>query len=180
MKCNELFIYPTTNGGMQNGSLTEIHCTTHCTHIFAHLAEFCMISRCLLTIFFSHWSSVRSLLRVRCWLGMRVIQVLTRASSSNTELALVNLVVVVLLGRRRRVVQQFWLFLDTRSQQLIPVGQSYWQNKQQAATTESAGSRDSPTLSIWIFDKYHHFCLHYSILISKFGIPSATRAWRKS
>ena len=51
---------------MQNGSSVEI--CTHCIHIFARLAPICMLSRCLLTTFL-HRSSVRSLSRVRCWLG---------------------------------------------------------------------------------------------------------------
>ncbi len=58
--------YPTTNGGMQNVSSVGI--CIHCTHVFARLAPICMLSWCLLTKFL-HWSSVRSLLRVRCWLG---------------------------------------------------------------------------------------------------------------
>ncbi len=37
-------------------------------HIFARLAPICTLSQCLLTKFL-HRSSVRSLLRVRCWLG---------------------------------------------------------------------------------------------------------------
>ncbi len=42
---------------------------THCIHVFARLAPICMLSRCLLTKFL-HRRSVRSLLRVRCWLGV--------------------------------------------------------------------------------------------------------------
>ncbi len=41
-----------------------------CIHVFARLAPICKLSRCLLTKFL-HRSSVRSLLRVRCWLGTR-------------------------------------------------------------------------------------------------------------
>ncbi len=59
--------YPTTNGGMQNGSSVGI-LHTHCTHIFAHLVPICMLSRSLLTEVL-HRNSVGSLLRVRCWLG---------------------------------------------------------------------------------------------------------------
>ena len=44
-------------------------CTrTHCLHVFAHFALICMLSQSLLTKFL-HRSSVRSLLRMRCWLG---------------------------------------------------------------------------------------------------------------
>ena len=50
----------------KNGSSVGIH--THCIHIFARLAQICMPSRWLLTKFM-HWTSVGSLLRVRCWLG---------------------------------------------------------------------------------------------------------------
>ena len=39
---------------------------------FARLASICVLSRCLLTNFL-HRSSVRSLLRVRCWLGKPVV-----------------------------------------------------------------------------------------------------------
>ncbi len=38
------------------------------TH-FARLAPICMLSRCLFSKIL-HWSSVGSLLRVRCWLGL--------------------------------------------------------------------------------------------------------------
>ncbi len=57
---------PTTNGGTQNGSSVGI--STHCTHILACLAPICVLSRCLVTKFLRR-SSVRSLFRVRCWLG---------------------------------------------------------------------------------------------------------------
>ena len=39
--------FPTTNGGMQNGSSVEI--CARCIHVFAHLAPIYMLSRCLLT-----------------------------------------------------------------------------------------------------------------------------------
>ncbi len=61
--------YPTTNGGMQNGS--SVGKFTHCMHVFARFAPICMLSLCLLTKFL-HRSSVGSLLRVRCWLGCDV------------------------------------------------------------------------------------------------------------
>ena len=57
---------PTTNGGMQNGS--SVRMCTHCTHVFARLAQIRTLSRCLLTKSL-HRSSVGSLLRLRCWLG---------------------------------------------------------------------------------------------------------------
>ncbi len=60
---------PTTNGGIQNGSSAKI--CTHCIHIFACLVSICVLSWRLLTKFL-HRSSVGSLLRVRCWLGVRV------------------------------------------------------------------------------------------------------------
>ncbi len=62
-------MFPTTNGGMQNGSSVGLY--THCIHVFACLAQICTVwsvSACLLTRFL-HRSSVGSLLRVRCWLG---------------------------------------------------------------------------------------------------------------
>ena len=59
--------YPTTNGGMQNGS--SVKTCTNCTHVFARLAPICMLGWCLFTKFL-HWTSVGSLLRVRCWLGI--------------------------------------------------------------------------------------------------------------
>ena len=37
--------YPTTNGGMRNGSSVGIH--AHSIHVFARLATICMLSRCL-------------------------------------------------------------------------------------------------------------------------------------
>ncbi len=52
--------YPTTNGGVKNGGSVGTHVRRVCT--------FCMTSRCLLTKFL-HRISVRSLFRVRCWLG---------------------------------------------------------------------------------------------------------------
>ena len=58
---------PTTKGGMQNEGSVGI--CTHCIHIFARLAAICKISWCLL-IKFLHWSSVASLLRAHCWLGV--------------------------------------------------------------------------------------------------------------
>ncbi len=61
--------HPTTNGGMPNGSSVEIRMYVHIAYTFlAHSAPICMHSRCLLTKFL-HRSSVRSLLKVRCWLG---------------------------------------------------------------------------------------------------------------
>ncbi len=36
-----MLLYPTTNGGMQNGSAVEIR--THCTHAFARLAFVCLV-----------------------------------------------------------------------------------------------------------------------------------------
>ena len=65
-KKNHVYYCPTTNNNVQNGSLVGIY--TQCIHVFAGLASICMLSRCLLTKFL-HWNSVRSLLRVRCWLG---------------------------------------------------------------------------------------------------------------
>ena len=62
-----LYVHPTTNGGVQNGSSFGIY--THCTYVFAHLVPICMLSRCLLTKFLRR-SSVGSSLRARCWLGM--------------------------------------------------------------------------------------------------------------
>ncbi len=57
--------FPTTNGGMQNGSSAGI--CTHCIHVFfARLALICMLSRCLVKTFL-HRSSVGSLLKVRCF-----------------------------------------------------------------------------------------------------------------
>ncbi len=54
---------------MQNGSSVGIY--THCKHVFARLAPFCVLRRRLLTKFL-HRSSVGSSLRVRCWLRMQV------------------------------------------------------------------------------------------------------------
>ncbi len=65
--CDNLsYVYPTTNGGKQNGSSVRIY--KRCIHVFARLAPICMLSRCLLTKFL-HRSSVGRLSRVRCWLG---------------------------------------------------------------------------------------------------------------
>ena len=62
------FLYPTTNGGTQNGSSVGI--CTHCIHVFTCLPPIGMLSRYaqLLTKFL-HQSSGGSLLRVHCWLG---------------------------------------------------------------------------------------------------------------
>ncbi len=60
--------YPTTNGGMQNGSSVGIHVQITCTIFARFVQSTCMLSRCLLTKFL-HRSSVGSVLRVRCWLG---------------------------------------------------------------------------------------------------------------
>ena len=60
--------FPTTNGGMPNGSSVGIF--THCAHVFfLHVwAPTCVLRRCLSTKFLLR-SSDRSLSRVRCWLG---------------------------------------------------------------------------------------------------------------
>ncbi len=41
------YAYPTTNGGMQNGS--PVGACTRCMHVFARSAPSCMLSRCLVT-----------------------------------------------------------------------------------------------------------------------------------
>ncbi len=43
----QLCSYPTTNGGVQNGSPVGIR--THCMHVFARLPPICKLSGCLLT-----------------------------------------------------------------------------------------------------------------------------------
>ncbi len=54
------FSFPTTNGGMQNGSSVGIF--THCMHFFACLVLICMLSRCLLTKFLQR-SSLRKFIK---------------------------------------------------------------------------------------------------------------------
>ncbi len=59
--------YPTTNGGMQNGS--SVRTRTHCVRIYCTFGHrFATLSPCLLTKFL-HRSSGEGLSRVRCWLG---------------------------------------------------------------------------------------------------------------
>ena len=60
------FAYPTSNGGMQNGSSVGIG--TCCIHVFARFAPICMLSRCFVTKFLQR-RSVRTLLRMCCRLG---------------------------------------------------------------------------------------------------------------
>ncbi len=45
----QFYWYPTTNGGMQNGSSVEIR--THSLQVFARLAPICMVIGCLVTKF---------------------------------------------------------------------------------------------------------------------------------
>ncbi len=58
--------------------------STHCIHIIARLVLICMLSRCLVTKFL-HLSSVGSLLRVRCWLGSTVGELLVDAGNLYSE-----------------------------------------------------------------------------------------------
>ena len=64
MNFESMYVYPTTNGGMQNGSSVGIHYTL----LACFCTFFCMLTRLLLKKLL-HRSSVGSLLRVRCWLG---------------------------------------------------------------------------------------------------------------
>ena len=73
-KKNEEKRYPTTNGGMQNGSSVEM--LTHCVHVFACLVSIFTLSQWITTKFLPR-SSAGSILRVRCWLG--------RGSNSDTR-----------------------------------------------------------------------------------------------
>ncbi len=57
--------FPTTNGGMPNGS--SVGTQARCTQVFASLAPICMLRRCFLTKFL-HRSSAGSLLRARALL----------------------------------------------------------------------------------------------------------------
>ena len=73
---------PTTYGGTQNGSSVGI--CTRCIHVFTRFAPTCMLSPCLLMKFL-HWSSVGSLLRVRCWLGTPFWAVLVLSPARKEE-----------------------------------------------------------------------------------------------
>ncbi len=85
--------YPTTNGGMQNGSSVEI--CTHCTHVFARSSQICMLSRCLLKKFL-HRSSGGTLIRVRCLLGKKERKKIPPSSSFHLKLLRIK----GFLGRR--------------------------------------------------------------------------------
>ena len=61
---------PNHQRGMQNGS--SIGVCTRCIHIFARLETDLHAQSVLVRQSFLHRSSVRSLLRVRCWLGWRI------------------------------------------------------------------------------------------------------------
>ncbi len=63
--CND---HPTTNGGMQNGSSGGMH--ARCIHVLARFGTDLHAQSVLSSKKFRHRSSVGSLLRVHCWLGM--------------------------------------------------------------------------------------------------------------
>ena len=72
--------YPTTNGGMQNGSSVGVY--TRCIYtFFARLVPICLLSRCILAKKNLRRSSRGSLLRVHCWLGS--IATWNKASTSS-------------------------------------------------------------------------------------------------
>ena len=79
--CGSTFFWGGGGGAIQNNLLQQpnhqwwharwkLSCNMYTLHarFFACLALICVLSLCLLTKFL-HWSSVRSLLRVRCWSG---------------------------------------------------------------------------------------------------------------